>query len=314
MTTQTTARIHLDDVEGKGAESSQEELPAASLVLIVGRQIGKRFILRDPEMALGRDMACAIAVDDNSVSRTHAIIRREGAHYTIEDLGSTNGTRLNSSRVRKARLEDGDLIRVGRSVLKFLSGENVEQEYYAEIYRLTTTDGLTQVHNRRYLGELLERELARALRYQRELSVLVMDLDHFKAVNDQHGHGIGDLVLQAFCDRVGELTRRADTLCRYGGEEFVLVAPESSLADAHRLAEKIRASLAREPLSVEDSTLPVTCSFGVASVGNYLHTHPAGEERGRREPGQPNRLLEIADRRLYVAKREGRNRVVSTDR
>src|SRR5208283_2359717 len=150
--------------------------------------------------------------------RHHARISFDGSQYWVQDQGSTNGTFVNDEVVREQRLGDGDQIRIGRSILKFMTGENVEVHYHEEIYRLMTVDGLTQAFNRRYFNEALEREFNRTRRYGRALSLILFDIDHFKLVNDTYGHLAGDNLLRQIAAAVKPRLRREDVFARTGGE------------------------------------------------------------------------------------------------
>src|SRR5207253_1415781 len=143
-----------------------------------------------------------------------------------------NGTFVNDVAIREQQLGDGDQIRVGRSILKFMTGENVETQYHEEIYRLMTVDGLTQVYNRRFFNEAIEREFNRSKRYQRALSLVVFDIDFFKRVNDTHGHLAGDSLLRQIATAVKARLRREDLFARIGGEEFAVLLPEIPLEGA----------------------------------------------------------------------------------
>ena len=159
----------------------------------------------------------------------------------------------------------------------------------AEVRRLATTDGLTGLANRRTLQETLEREVARAERTEVPLSVVLLDIDHFKAVNDVHGHQAGDLVLQAVGGVLGRGLRASDLAARYGGEEFCLVLPDCEIDEAELIAERVRQAVA-----TCGSPVPVTISCGVASLPSNAASATA--------------LIEAADEALYESKRNGRNR------
>ena len=215
--------------------------------------------------------------------------------YVVCDLGSTNGTFVNDVKVSEHALVNGDQIRIGRAILKFMTGSNVEMLYHEEIYRLMTLDGLTQVFNRRYFTETLEKELARSLRYQHRFSIVLFDLDHFKKINDTHGHPAGDAVLRKVAQLVKKNLRTNDVMARIGGEEFALLLPEVGLEGALALAEKVRKLVESERFSFELTAIPVTISLGAAEW--------IAEIRG------VNELLKKADSRLYEAKAAGRNTV-----
>ena len=168
----------------------------ACLVVIYGLELGKKFNLNRPQIIIGRSSKADIQIDQEAVSRNHCKIINTGNAIMLRDMGSTNGTYVNDEMIDEYVLRDGDFIKVGRCIFKFLSGNNIENAYHEEIYRLTTVDGLTQMFNRRYFVETLEREIGRALRYRRDLSLIMFDIDRFKGVNDSFGHLAGDHVLK----------------------------------------------------------------------------------------------------------------------
>jgi diguanylate cyclase (GGDEF)-like protein len=267
----------------------------ACLVVIVGVDLGKRVPLGSDDVVLGRSETAHVVLDLENVSRTHACIRKSAAGYVLRDLDSTNGTYVNDERIHEHRLADGDQIQIGRAILKFLTGGNVEAQYHAEIYRVMTLDGLTQVHNRRYFEEALARECARSKRYRHPFTLVMLDIDLFKGINDTHGHLAGDAVLRQVAQRVRGHVRTSDVVARIGGEEFAVILPGTELAGAIAYAEKLRQRIADEPIPAGESTLRVTISLGVAQ---YDPTMDA-----------PEALIQLADERLYDAKRSGRNRV-----
>ena len=222
--------------------TSAKKRGEACVVVLYGPELGKRATIGRGAFQIGRSSKNELAIDQESVSRHHARITSTASRaFAIEDLGSTNGTWVNDERVSaKRKLEDGDQIRVGRSILKFMTGANLEANYHEEIYRLMTVDALTQVNNRRYFNEALEREFNRAQRYKRELSLLVIDVDHFKQVNDAHGHLGGDAILRQVAGEVKPRLREQDVFARVGGEEFAGLLPEVGGPGAIVAAEKIR--------------------------------------------------------------------------
>lgn len=159
------------------------------------------------------------------------------------------------------------------------------------------TDGLTGAWNHRYLTMKLAQELTRSDRFGRVLSVLAVDLDHFKSVNDTHGHGAGDQVLKICVDRMNQEVRSGvDVVARYGGEEFIVILPETDLEAARLIAERIRKRIRKQPFMTEAASITVTASIGVAA----FPTHGRSSEA----------LLERADAALYLAKRSGRDAVM----
>jgi diguanylate cyclase (GGDEF)-like protein len=267
----------------------------AFVIVIYGPELGRRVQLGTAPFQIGRSARNDLALDQESISRHHARITFDGTEYWVQDLGSTNGTYVNDEPVREQRLADGDQIRIGRSILKFMTGENVEVQYHEEIYRLMTVDGLTQVFNRRYFDEALEREFNRAKRYQRALSLILFDIDFFKRVNDTHGHLAGDNLLRQIGTALKPRLRREDICARTGGEEFAVILPEIVLEGARTTAEKIRGIVESTRFKHEQKIITATISLGVAAVLGQENTH---EELYRR-----------ADEHLYAAKQAGRNRV-----
>ncbi len=269
----------------------------ACLVVFYGQNIGKRYFIEHTEIIIGRSDSANIQVEQDSVSRQHAkITTREGRTW-LYDLDSTNGTFVNDKGIEDAELRDGDLLRIGQTIFKYLSGSNIESKYHEEIYRLTTIDGLTQAFNKRYFLESLERELNRAVRYGRQLALTMCDIDHFKRINDTHGHLAGDYVLRELSGIIAGNLRREDIFARYGGEEFSIVLPEIDGPGAAGVAEKLRGLISAHVFSFANEIIPVTMSFGVrATTGDEDRADVAG-------------FIAAADAKLYEAKERGRNRV-----
>jgi diguanylate cyclase (GGDEF)-like protein len=267
------------------------------LVQIHGPELGKKYVLEEAELTIGRDENNVIVVDLDNVSRRHARISSKQGRMFVEDLGSTNGTYLNDQEVLTAQpLRSGDLVKVGGSIFKFLDGDNIETQYHETIYTLTISDGLTGVSNKRYFLEYLEREMGRSVRYQRALSLMMFDIDHFKKINDVHGHLAGDHVLRELAQSIKRLVRREQCFARYGGEEFSLVMPEDGPDKARLFAEKIRKMIEEKRFIFEDKEIPVTISIGVAEMTQDMT--------------EPNQFIKVADANLYRAKKAGRNQVI----
>lgn len=286
-------------------EPSGEE---ACLVVINGVDLGKKYSLAQPATVLGRSSKVDIQIDEDAISRSHAIIDNDGNSFRVRDLDSTNGTYVNDQPVSERTLVDGDQIKIGRTIFKFLTGSNIEASYHDEIYRLTTTDGLTQVYNKRHFLKELEREMSRSVRYDRDLSLIMCDIDHFKPINDTYGHLAGDHVLKQVAQRIKSHIRRDDLLARYGGEEFILLLPEIPKEEAARTAEKVRKLIEARPFEFDGVSIAVTLSLGVADLDEYKERNQVPED----DPDQisPFAFIKIADDRLYDAKEGGRNRVV----
>ncbi|MFM7148813.1 MAG: diguanylate cyclase, partial [Gemmataceae bacterium] len=203
-----------------------------------GQEMGHRYALRNVPMLIGRGSDCEIRINDNSVSRRHARIQADGEDYYALDLQSTNGTFVNDMPATIHKLSDGDYLRVGNCIYRFLAGGNVEAEYHEEIYRLTIYDALTDIHNKRYFLEFLDRELSRSARYKRPLTLLLMDIDNFRLINEELGHLGGDFALRELSSHVKSSIRKEELFARYGGEEFVVLLPETTIENGSLVAER----------------------------------------------------------------------------
>ena len=269
----------------------------AALVVICGAELGRKYDLRRLPAVIGRSTSCNIQIDQDSISRNHAeLTQGQDDTVVLTDRGSTNGTFVNDGRVDKAyTLRNGDFIKIGRTIFKFIAGGNIETQYHEEIYRLTTIDGLTQIANRRFFEDTLEREVSRCHRYGRDLALVMMDIDRFKDVNDNFGHLAGDQVLKRVAQDLKARIRREDTLARYGGEEFALLLPEVSQTSACQVAEKLRRLVAAERFNMGKKNFDVTLSLGVSSLSEQV--------------ADAAELIRAADDKLYEAKAQGRNRV-----
>jgi diguanylate cyclase (GGDEF)-like protein len=270
---------------------------AAYLVVIYGTDLGKRIALGPGAIEAGRSTKCDIPIDQESVSRRHARIWWDGLGYRIRDLGSTNGTYVNDGLVSERELADGDQVKIGRTILKFMTGTNIEASYHEEIYRMMTFDGLTQIYNKRYFHETLEREISRCKRYNRELSLVLFDIDHFKLKNDTFGHLAGDAILHDLAAAVRVRLRREDVFARVGGEEFAVLIPEVGANGVREVAEKVRAVVEATTFRFEHHVIPTTVSVGYATWEGTEET--------------PEHIYARADTALYAAKQAGRNRIAA---
>lgn len=255
-------------------------------------------LLEADRVVAGRDISADLLLEDTSVSRQHAELIRQGNGYLIRDLGSTNGTLVNGGRMMEHTLRSGDTIKLGSFIFKFLSAGSVETKYHETVYSAMTRDALSGAMNKRYLLESLPREVARAVRQRQALSVLMLDIDHFKSVNDNHGHLVGDEVIREFGTRMLSGCREDDLLARYGGEEFCLVLCSTDREAALQIAERNREVISGTPFTTNAGPLSITVSFGVSCLNPST-------------PETVEDLLRRADAKLYEAKRSGRNCVAS---
>ncbi|HZH04169.1 MAG TPA: GGDEF domain-containing protein [Myxococcaceae bacterium] len=260
--------------------------------------VGKMVKLEAKESVLGRSVEATFQIEDDGISRQHAkVTRDEDGVFRLVDMASTNGTYLNGLRVNTAPLTDGDKIQMGsHTVLKFSIQDQLEEQYQRSIYESATRDGLTRIFNKKYFVDALHKEFAYCMRHAGSLSLLMFDVDHFKRINDSHGHLAGDLVLQRVAQRLSESVRTEDLLARYGGEEFALLLRESAEERAFVCAERCRRAVDGAEFSYDGTPIRVTISVGVATL---FHSTVA----------QPEDLIAEADKYLYRAKEGGRNRV-----
>jgi two-component system, cell cycle response regulator len=263
-----------------------------------GPDIGRRIPLLNNQYIVGRDNEAGFVVSRSSVSRQHArLYLDEAGDWRVEDLNSTNGTFVNEQRIRNHQLSDSDQVRFGDAIYKFLSGSNIESAYHEAIHNMAIQDGMTGIHNKRYFTDFLDREIAVAARHGHPLTLVMFDVDHFKKINDGHGHLAGDAVLKELAARIRPRIRREDLFARYGGEEFACVLPSTALPGGIVFAEHLRGLIAEKPCAFENLQIPFTMSVGVTT----MHRETGVDSSG---------LIKRADDNLYAAKRGGRNRVV----
>lgn len=290
----TTQRRTLRPAHDYDARSSPV---SACLVVLQGQRLGQRIDVGDAPLVIGRAPECDFQIMERSISRQHATIWQEPSGYRIKDLDSTNKTLLNDQPIIEAELKDGDHISIGNCVLKFMERSSVEARYHEEIYQLATVDPLTGLYNRRQFLELLERELARIANHDRPLTLLILDLDHFKLINDRHGHSAGDIVLRQVATALQAGAREDHIIARIGGEEFAALLPEQGVDTASAFAQHLCAKIAALELDEQCGEAHITVSIGVAA---WRHDMTAAAD-----------LLRAADAELYRAKQGGRNRVCS---
>jgi diguanylate cyclase (GGDEF)-like protein len=288
----------------EGASSAAYRPAAAkrrgTLRVLTGAQAGRTYVVATDETVVGRGNGCDLQIDDAGLSRRHCRIVREGLVFLVEDLESRNGTSVDGEQVTALRpLHDGAVVQLGAgTTLKFSIKDDLELEAEQRLYESAVLDPLTGLHNRRHLDARLRAELAFAARHEAPLSVLVIDVDHFKKINDTLGHGAGDAALRALGERLQKSVRTEDVVARYGGEEFAVVARGIKAAGALLLAERIRETVARMRVAYEVHTIALTISVGVATM-----------DQGRKFAAV-DALLKAADDALYAAKKSGRNRCV----
>lgn len=266
---------------------------SAMLIVLVGGRRGERAVLGDKKFVLGRGSAADLIIDSDAVSRAHAYVEKRGSSYFLVDNDSTNGSYVNYKRVRETELVDGDQVQIGHAMLKYLSGDNIETAYHEEFRRLARRDALTGALNRTTYEEEVRVALGGAERRSTEVSLILFDLDHFKQLNDTHGHTAGDLALSFVGETIVKQTAEPHLFARVGGEEFAVLF-FGGIDGALEEAERIRQTIEALRIEYDGKILPVTASVGVAQ-------HESGKTASE--------LYDRADARLYEAKKAGRNRV-----
>jgi diguanylate cyclase (GGDEF)-like protein len=279
-----------------GYAARSQPTPTACLVVLQGQRLGQRIDIGDQPLIIGRAPECDFQIMERSISRQHSKIWRGSSGFRVKDLDSTNKTLLNDQPIIEAELRDGDHLTIGGCVLKFMDRTSVEARYHEEIYQLATVDPLTGLYNRRQFLELLEKELARSANHKRPLTLLIIDLDHFKSINDRFGHPAGDVVLKRVATSLQGNAREEFIIARIGGEEFAAVLPEHDVAAAVEVAERLCAAIGTLDMqTTQVGPQRVTVSIGVAAWVQGM--------------ANVADLMRAADLQLYRAKQSGRDRV-----
>lgn len=297
-------RIHPGD---RAAKSTQKERRPA-LVSLRGELLAVPIPLERDDVTIGRAVEADVRLNDSRTSRLHARIRRERdpatneAYHRISDLGSTNGTLVNGEMVTDVVLHDGDKIEIGDHLFRFEMLDEIDREFQQQIHRLLAHDELTGLLTSKSFFSELRRESARAQSESRPFCVLMMDLDHFKEVNDTYGHLVGSKTLEETGRVIMSALRAGDVAARFGGEEFAVFLLDANYAQGIVAAERVRCALEQHEFSATRMDSPgvqtthhVTISIGVAAYPD--------------DATDPIQLVELADSALYRAKRSGRNRV-----
>ena len=298
-TAERTAVVTLSSLRGSG--SNREVKDRYLLIRARGAQLGHVTRLGAEPVRIGRAQDCEIWLSDDGVSRKHAAIRQDQGGYVVEDTQSANGTFVAGQRVDRAVLRDGDLIQFGpQAVFRFSVADESQELLLRQLYEASVTDALTGANNREHFDSQLRMELSYARRHNTDLVLVLFDVDHFKRVNDTYGHPIGDEVLIEIARAVRRLVRNEDVFARYGGEEFALILRGIDITGARAAGERLRSRVEELSVSSDRGPIQVTISIGCASLATT--SEPTTEA-----------LVQAADRRLYVAKNSGRNRVVVSD-
>ena len=281
------------------AGTAEAQPAAACLVVLSGSNVGEMYRIEKDQVVIGRGDKVDLRLVDDGISREHVRLSKEEGRIVLQDLGSTNGTYCNGQRVERQPLSEGDKILIGSTtILKFSYQDKLDEMFQRQMSESALRDGLTRAFNKRYFTDRIESEFQYAIRHRTPLALIFLDIDHFKKINDQHGHQAGDHVLAQMATLVMSMLSEEETFARYGGEEFAIVARGVELEAAAALSERLRAAVEAHPFKFETTTLQVTISVGVARAPG---------------PGMASSgdLVARADEAMYASKRGGRNRVTA---
>lgn len=279
----------------------ETEKPSASepfLVSISGRETGKAIPLKNRNLKFGREMTCDVILDNPQISRFHAELFWKGSDLMIKDLGSTNGVFVNGKKIAEESLHNGDKILFGTQMyFKLVYQDAVDQSYQQNLFKAANTDPLTQLYNKRFFMESLEKEFSFSRRSSQPLSLIMFDIDYFKRINDTYGHVAGDTILKLVGSLLTTQTRLENIACRFGGEEFAIILRGANASEAKQVAERIRGIFQSQKVLSKSKEITFTVSIGVATFnGKNFST---SEE-----------FLLKADELLYQAKQNGRNQTI----
>jgi diguanylate cyclase (GGDEF)-like protein len=268
------------------------------LVIFIGTDSGKRHALKPGAATIGRSPQADITIDDDWASRVHCVLHWNGEIFEIEDHDSTNGTYVNTLKITRTHVPPGVPIQVGHSLMKIEFKDDAELQLERKLKRSAFIDGLTGIFNRQYFMKRAEEELAYARRHLGRVGIIMMDIDHFKLINDTYGHQMGDFVLNRFASIISGSKRPEDVFARYGGEEFIIM-PRGNLSKEgmHLHCERLRGKIENSEFDFGETRVRVTISLGF-----HLATMDNGDQETSLE-----QLIGKADEALYRAKDQGRN-------
>jgi diguanylate cyclase (GGDEF)-like protein len=300
----TESPTQVGEVSSVHESGTTERRPV--LVALGGELLATPIPLELPEVTLGRALDAHVRLNDQKASRLHACISTEvdpnsgTTVFKVKDLNSTNGTLVNGRSITEAVLNHGDKILVGNQLFRFELLDEIDRAFQQQIHRLIGHDELTGLLSSKSFFTELRREAARAEELSQPFCVLMMDLDHFKAVNDNYGHLVGNRTLQDVGVIIKSALRSGDVAARFGGEEFAAFLLDADYLQGLVAAERVRRGVEQSLFSaVSDLTHPTATRFHLTvSIG--VACFPDDER-------DPIRLVELADSALYRAKRNGRN-------
>jgi diguanylate cyclase (GGDEF)-like protein len=279
--------------------SEKKEDIKVNLTIIDGLEasFGKTYSFFKNIIKIGRDESNDFPINDIKISKFHCEIKIENSEKTpnigLMDLNSTNGTYVNGQLIENTLLKSGDKIELGDVIIRYTLNDDIEEKYHSKLYDFATTDALTGLNNKRFIMNEIKNQIRISKRNKRKLSLMIIDIDDFKKLNDTYGHIAGDLFLKKTAFNLNQLLREQDIAGRFGGEEFIILLPETGIDGAVVLAERIRKSIEVSEILFEKKSIKTTISIGIAEFNNE----------------KPGELVNNADKELYKAKNSGKNRV-----
>jgi two-component system, cell cycle response regulator len=296
------SKVTWDDVtrveeKPPGPATVSAKRDCACLLVLAGSAMGEMYKLTRERTVIGRGQKAQVRMIDDGVSREHCEIVIQGDKAFLRDLGSTNGTFCRGTRIDRHELEDGDKILVGSgTVLKFTYHDSLDEVFQRQMYESALRDDLTKAFNKKYFTDRIESEFAYSSRQRLSLALVTFDVDHFKEVNDTHGHPAGDYVLTELAAAVQTIVRVEDVFARVGGEEFSIICRGADIVQGRVVAERVRQAVVGHLFVFGGKRIPITVSVGVAAIQDPRIQDAQG-------------FVAAADHALYEAKRTGRDRV-----
>ncbi|MBP9674127.1 MAG: GGDEF domain-containing protein [Bacteriovoracaceae bacterium] len=290
--------ILIQDIEGALTSSEKEARNKNAGLLVMGGELnGTIFDLPAGITTLGRGTDNNITLEFKGISRKHMKISMQNNQAILEDCESRNGTFLNNLKLESPTLlKKSDIIKIGSLAFKYIPAGDPERLTYERLRHEANSDGLTQCFNKTFFNSALEVEVKKCKATGLPLSLILLDLDHFKSLNDTHGHDAGDFALKELANLIRSSgLRETDIFARYGGEEFVILLPKTNLKQSFEIAERLRNIVEKHPFIYDGQTLKVTCSLGIAD-------YRKGVDNG-------TDLFKRADQAVYLSKNNGRNQV-----
>ncbi len=257
----------------------------------------KCYELQDKPLTIGRGNDADIKLNDDLISRNHCKVSILNDQLIVEDLGSTNGTLIDGKTISCQVLKFDERLQVGPYVMKIEHKDPHEVQFEKNLFTAATTDGLTGLLNRRCFNERSLQQLENCSSEQQQFSLVMLDIDHFKQINDCYGHPAGDKVIKSIAGMLNNNKRCNDLIGRYGGEEFIMMLPQTCSKEAAAFCERIRSNIENLSIRYEEHHIRVTVSIGIISLTSSTEKNM-------------ETLIEMSDHCLYQAKNQGRNRII----